>query len=139
MLARLGFVLITGGGPGIMEYASRGAQSSGGTTVGILPTSDPDGANSWCSVIIPTGLGHARNALTVLSADAVIAIGGSAGTLSELCFAWMYQKPIFSLAGFGGWADKLSSSPIDHRRRDSITMCKDVKALERELKRIFNQ
>jgi uncharacterized protein (TIGR00725 family) len=83
-----------------MEAACRGAKEAGGTTVGILPGSDRSTANPFVDVAIATGLGEARNALVVRSADALIAIGGGYGTLSEVAFALKAGKRV---AGLGTW------------------------------------
>src|SRR5262249_57359939 len=80
-----------------MEAACRGAKSAGGTTVGILPGFDRAEANAWVDVAIPTGLGEARNALVVRAADALIAIGGEYGTLSEIALALKTGKPVVGL------------------------------------------
>jgi uncharacterized protein (TIGR00725 family) len=98
LLAAKGAVLVCGGLGGVMEAACRGARDAGGTTVGILPGTD--GGNPHLSVTIRTGLGIARNALVVLSADAVIAIGGKYGTLSEIAIALKSGRPVF---GVGSW------------------------------------
>lgn len=114
-----GYRLVTGGLSGVMEAACRGAKSSGayreGDTVGILPQSDPDAANPWVDIVIATGLSHARNAI-VPNADAVIAIGGGAGTLSEICFAWTYRRLIVALDA-EGWSSRLTDMALDHRSR----------------------
>ncbi|HZE05223.1 MAG TPA: TIGR00725 family protein [Solirubrobacteraceae bacterium] len=86
-LAAAGAVVITGGGSGVMAGASRGAQSAGGTTVGILPGLDRRAANPWVSLALPTGLGELRNGLIIRAADAVVAVGGGYGTLSEIALA----------------------------------------------------
>jgi len=86
-LALAGAVLVCGGRGGVMEAACRGAQSAGGLTIGILPGDGYAGANNFLSVALPSGLGHARNALVALAGEAVIAIGGEAGTLSEIGLA----------------------------------------------------
>jgi uncharacterized protein (TIGR00725 family) len=87
--------LVCGGLGGVMEAACRGAREHGGRTVGIVP--DTGNGNPYLDVIIRTGLGHARNVLVVQSADAVIAIGGSHGTLSEIALALKMQRPVFGL------------------------------------------
>ena len=135
MLARRGVTLITGGRGGVMEAASRGAARAGGLTVGITPGSQTAAANEWCAVVIPSGLGHARNVLTALAGDFIVAVGGGAGTLSELCFAWMHGRPIFVLQGSGGWSDRLAGGSLDHRDSSVIVTCDDVAALEREVVR----
>ena len=95
--ARAGWVLLTGGGSGVMEAASRGAVEAGGFTVGILPTAGPGGGypNDWVRLPIYTGSGSARNAFNVLSADLCIAIGGGPGTLSEIALALKSATPVW--------------------------------------------
>jgi uncharacterized protein (TIGR00725 family) len=139
LLATLGVTLITGGRSGVMEAACRGARRAGGVTVGILPSDDPRQANRWCSIVIPTGLGHARNVITALAADVVIAVGGGAGTLSELAFAWIHGRPILLVTGSGGWADALAGRRLDARRSSAITACADLAALEVALRRALKR
>jgi uncharacterized protein (TIGR00725 family) len=86
-LASAGAVLVCGGLGGVMEAACRGARGRGGITIGILPGTRREDANPYVTYPIPTGLGHARNILVVRSTQAVIAIGGRYGTLSEIAFA----------------------------------------------------
>lgn len=81
----------------MMEAACRGAKSAGGQTVGILPGSDRAAANAFVDVAVPTGLGEARNALVVRAADALIAVGGGYGTLSEIAFALKAGKRVVGL------------------------------------------
>src|SRR3954471_24681313 len=83
-IAASGAPLVCGGLGGVMEAACRGARSRGGLTIGLLPGDDREEANGWVQLAIPTGLGEVRNTLIVRSADAVIAIGGAWGTLSEI-------------------------------------------------------
>jgi uncharacterized protein (TIGR00725 family) len=97
-IAEDGAGLVCGGLGGVMEAACRGARSRGGLTVGLLPGLDRTEANGWVVVAIPTGLGEARNALVVRAADAVVAIGGGWGTLSEIALALKSGVPVVGLA-----------------------------------------
>jgi uncharacterized protein (TIGR00725 family) len=99
-IAERGHTLICGGRGGVMEGACRGATSAGGHTIGILPGPDASEANPCVEFPIVTNLGAARNVIVVLSADAVIAIDGSYGTLSEIALALVHGKPV---AGLGTW------------------------------------
>jgi uncharacterized protein (TIGR00725 family) len=96
-LADEGAILLCGGRGGVMEAACRGARQAGGFTVGILPGTDPDAGNSFLSLALPTGLGQARNAILIQSAEAVIAVGGGYGTLSEIGHALKAGKPLIGL------------------------------------------
>ena len=100
LLAEAGAVVVTGGLGGVMEAASRGAKSRRGQTLGLLPGNDRTAANGWVDIAVPTGMGEMRNALVVRSADAVIAIGGGAGTLSEIAFG---LKTGTVVIGLGTW------------------------------------
>ncbi|MBD3245663.1 MAG: TIGR00725 family protein [Candidatus Omnitrophica bacterium] len=97
LIAREGWVLICGGGAGVMEGACKGAKEAGGMTVGILPGSSPEEGNRYLSVAIPTGVGCARNVFVVRSAHALIAVDGRYGTLSEIAFALNEQKPVYGV------------------------------------------
>jgi uncharacterized protein (TIGR00725 family) len=99
-LAEAGAVVVTGGLGGVMEAASRGAKSRRGRTLGLLPGEDRGAANGWVDIAVPTGMGEMRNALVVRTADAVIAIGGGAGTLSEIALALKAGKLV---VGLGTW------------------------------------
>ena len=96
-IARRGHVLVCGGRGGVMEAACRGAREAGGHTIGILPGPDRSDANAYVEFPIVTNLGAARNAVVVLSADALIAIDGSYGTLSEIALAFAHGKPVVGL------------------------------------------
>ena len=97
LLAQGGFSVVCGGLGGVMAAACRGAKSGGGLTIGILPGTDPAATNAWVDVPIATGLGEARNFLVVGAAQAVIAVGGEYGTLSEIAFALKIGKPVIGL------------------------------------------
>jgi uncharacterized protein (TIGR00725 family) len=96
-IARRGHVLVCGGLGGVMEAASHGARDAGGLAIGILPGADRSHANKWLSVSIPTDMGHARNAIVALSGDAIIAVCGGYGTLSEIAFGLKMGKPVIGL------------------------------------------
>ena len=96
-LAQAGATLICGGLGGVMEVACRGAKSAGGLTLGILPGTNRKDANRWVDIPIPTGLSEARNIIVVRSAQAVIAVGGEFGTLSEIAFALKLGIPVIGL------------------------------------------
>jgi len=100
LLAEREIVIVCGGLGGVMEAACRGARSAGGTTVGILPGDDRTDANEFVDVAVATGMGEGRNALVVRTADAVIAVGGEFGTLSEIALALRAGKPV---VGIGTW------------------------------------
>jgi uncharacterized protein (TIGR00725 family) len=100
-LAKHGAVLVCGGLGGVMEAACRGASSEGGTTIGILPGEDSHAANPHVQIAIATGLGYARNIAVAKSAKAVIAVGGSYGTLSEIGYALQGGIPVI---GLGTWS-----------------------------------
>jgi len=96
-LAEAGAVLVCGGLTGVMEAVSRGASEAGGVVLGVLPTLSPADANPHVTHAVATGIGHARNLAVVASGDAVIALGGEWGTLSEIAFARRLEKPVVSL------------------------------------------
>jgi uncharacterized protein (TIGR00725 family) len=97
ILAQQGATIVCGGLGGVMEAACRGAKSKGGLTIGILPGQDPGTANPWVDIPIVTGIGEARNVAVVKSAQAVIAIGGRYGTLSEISHALKSNIPVIGL------------------------------------------
>lgn len=96
-LAKRGAVVVCGGLNGVMEAVCRGAKSEGGVTIGVLPGDDPDSANSYVDYPVPTGMGHARNAIVVKAGLAVIAVDGAYGTLSEIGHALAEGKTVIGL------------------------------------------
>ncbi len=137
-----GYRIATGGRSGVMEAASRGARSATayreGDVIGILPGLDADEANAFVDIAIPTGLNHARNVVLVSMADAVVAVGGGAGTLSEIALAWTSNKPVIALSGHG-WADRLGGERLDERRDDSIRRARNVAEVMVALEQIFSE
>jgi uncharacterized protein (TIGR00725 family) len=108
-LAAAGAVLVCGGLGGVMEAAARGAAAAGGTVIGIVPGEDPGTANPHCTHVIASGIGYARNLAVVASGEAVIAIGGEWGTLSEIGHARQFGRSVIALRS---WALR-SGSPIE--------------------------
>lgn len=116
-IARGGGVLISGGLSGVMEAASRGARLAGGTTVGILPGPSADDANEHVTIPIVTDMGQARNVINVLSGDAVIALPGLEGTLSEIATALKSSIPVVALAAWGEIEGVVSAATPDEAVR----------------------
>ncbi|QCS44373.1 TIGR00725 family protein [Natrinema versiforme] len=108
-LGARGHTVVCGGRGGTMAAVCRGAKAAGGTTIGILPSERREQANDYVDVAIATGLGHARNALVPLNGDAVIALTGGVGTLSEIGFAGIYDRPVVGLE-----THDVSDLGIDH-------------------------
>ncbi len=115
-----GYRVLTGGRGGVMEATMRGAKSSvmyhEGDTIAILPSFDSESANPYADIVIPTGLDIMRNGI-IANSDAVIAIGGGAGTLSEMAYAWTMKRLIIGYINVQGWSAKLAGLPINHRKR----------------------
>jgi hypothetical protein len=101
LLAERGCTVVCGGRDEVMAAAARGAKSAGGTTIGILPGETADEANEWIDHVVVTGIGHARNLAVAASGDAVIAVGGSYGTLAEIGFALRLGRRVVILEP--GW------------------------------------
>ncbi len=99
-IALRGYGMVCGGLGGVMEAAAEGCRSNGGLTVGIIPQDEPEHANPFISIVIPTGMGIMRNLLVVRSAAGLVAVDGKYGTLSELAFALQLGKPV---VGVGTW------------------------------------
>jgi len=112
--------LVSGGMDGVMAAASRGARSASnyreGDVVGILPGTDGKQANPFVDIVIPSGMGLARNTLVAL-ADAVIAVGGGAGTLSEIAYAWQFDRLTVAMRVAEGWSGRLADTRLDERVR----------------------
>lgn len=138
-VAKAGAILVTGGLGGVMNAACHGAKDAGGITLGIIPQNDPSFANEYCDIVVPTGIGLARDFLTALAGDGVIIIGGGSGTLSETCAAYMHKRPIVAIKTSGGVAEKYADQYLDHRQNLKIigvTNPKEaVKTIMREIKK----
>jgi uncharacterized protein (TIGR00725 family) len=115
-LARLGITVVSGCGSPATRVAAERALAAGGQVVSVIPT-DEIGTADWpCSVLIPCGMGDARNLIMALSGDACLVIGGRAGTISEVCLAWLHRRPLLPLVGCGGWSEELADNPPDERQ-----------------------
>jgi len=131
-LARRGVVLVCGGLGGIMEAACRGARSQGGITVGILPGEKREAANPYVQIPVVTGMGYARNVAVAKSAQAVIAIGGSYGTLSEIAHALQSDIPVI---GLNTWSLSRNGQPD----KSIIPAKKPTEAVNKALELIAHQ
>lgn len=119
-VAKRGALLLTGGFGGVMEAASQGANEAGGFVIGIIPQDNKSEANPFCDAVIATGIGFARDFVTANSADAIIVVGGGAGTMIEIAAAYQKRIPIIAIQGTGGVADRLVGTYIDDRKVELI-------------------
>jgi uncharacterized protein (TIGR00725 family) len=123
LIVEAGWRLVTGGLGGVMEAASRGARSASGyregDIVGILPGGDAGAANRYVDIAVPTNMVYARNVLIVTMADAVVAVGGGAGTLTEIAMAWQLGRIVVGLE-IEGWSQTLAGRKVDEQRPDRV-------------------
>lgn len=139
-IARRGWVLISGGRGGVMESASKGAHEEGGIVVGILPFDAHHHANSYCDIVIPTGIGFARNLSNVLAGDVVVALGGGAGTLSEIAYAWQFRRPLIACTFMEGWSERIAGTQIDERGGkifEAKTLEEAIRLLDEVMEEVF--
>jgi uncharacterized protein (TIGR00725 family) len=124
-IALAGYSLVTGGLHGVMEAASKGAHQikprlETARVIGVLPGTDKAEGNKYLDYAIPSGIGWARNQIVILASDIVVAIGGGAGTLTEIGYAWAYKKPILAFDDVAGWSNEVAGKKIDNKRNDQI-------------------
>ncbi len=134
LLARLGITLVSGCGSPATRVAAERAIAAGGLVVSIIPPDHMPPADWPATVVIPSGMGDARNLLMALAGDACIVIGGRAGTISEVCLAWLHKRPLLPLVGHGGWSDALPANPPDERRNSPILPWSSAAELEAQLR-----
>jgi len=115
-IAKEGATVVCGGLGGVMEAASKGARDAGGHSVGIVPSADSVQANQFCEFVVATGLGKSRNFIVAYSGDAMVVVGGGAGTLIEAAAAYQVGKPIVTVKGTGGVSDEWAGKYFDDRR-----------------------
>lgn len=133
LLARLGVTLVSGCGSPATRVAAERAIDAGGLVVSIIPPDRMPEADWPATVVIPCGMGDARNLLMALAGDACIVIGGRAGTISEVCLAWLHKRPLLPLVGQGGWSNELVSHPPDERQNSPMLPWRSIAELEQQL------
>lgn len=136
LLAQLGITLVSGCGSPATRVAAERALQSGGLVVSIIPPDEMPSADWPATVVIPCGIGDARNLLMALAGDACIVIGGRAGTISEVCLAWLHKRPLLPLVGHGGWSDSLPTNPPDERQNSPILPWHSTAELETQLRKL---
>jgi uncharacterized protein (TIGR00725 family) len=120
LLAKNNYAVACGGLSGVMEAICKGVKENGGLTIGIIPYTEKKRANKYVDIVIPCPFSQARNIVVVLAGDVCLAISGKAGTLSEICFAWIYDKPLVALNSVPGWSSNMANKQLDDRRTDMI-------------------
>lgn len=135
-LARLGITVVSGCGSPATRVAAERAIAAGGFVLSILPPSEMPPADWPATVVVPCGMGDARNLLMALAGDACIVIGGRAGTKSEVHLAWLHKRPLLPLVGCGGWSEELPSHPPDDRANSPILPWRTVTELQEQLRHL---
>ena len=133
-MAHLGITVVSGCGSPATRIAAERAVAAGGEVLSIIPPDQMPAADWPATVVVPCGMGDARNLLMALAGDACIVIGGRAGTISEVCLAWLHKRPLLPLTGCGGWSDNLLANPPDERKNSPIHPWGSVAELEMQLR-----
>lgn len=133
LVAKKNGVIVCGGRGGIMKSVCKGAKSENGITVGILPDSKSE-ANEFVDIPLITGLGHKRNFLVVISSDVVIALGGRWGTLNEISYAMILEKPLILIRGTGGCVEEIIKGNIMQNIESNFYV---VNSAEESVKKAF--
>ncbi|MFW9971765.1 MAG: TIGR00725 family protein [Candidatus Odinarchaeota archaeon] len=137
LLAKNNYAIACGGLSGVMKAVCKGAKEEGGFTIGIIPSTEKSHANKYIDLVIPCPFSQARNIVVVLTGDVCLAISGKAGTLSEISFAWIYQKPIVALTEVEGWSSKIANQKLDDRRSDMIYGVKNPQEAIEKINELF--
>lgn len=135
-LAELGITVVSGCGSPATRVAAERAVAAGGLVVSVIPEGEMPPAGWPATVVLPSGVGDARNLLMALAGDPCLVIGGRAGTISEVCLAWLHRRPLLPLVGHGGWSDRLPENPPDERANSEILPWRDTRELEAHLDRL---
>jgi len=136
LLAKLSITMVSGCGSPATKVAAERAVRAGGLVVSVIPPDQMPSADWPATVVIPCGMGDARNLLMALAGDACLVIGGRAGTISEVCLAWLHKRPLLPLIGCGGWSDQLPQNPPDERRNSPILPWRSIEELEAHLRNL---
>ena len=134
LLARLGITVVSGCGSPATRVAAERAIAGGGLVLSIVPPDEMPPPDWPATVVVPCGMGDARNLLMALAGDACIVIGGRAGTISEVCLAWLHKRPLLPLVGCGGWSNDLPDHPPDERGNAPILPWSNAAELEANLR-----
>jgi uncharacterized protein (TIGR00725 family) len=134
LLAGLGITVVSGCGSPATRHAAECAVAAGGQVLSIIPEGEMPPPDWPATVVVPSGVGDARNLLMALAGDACLVIGGRAGTISEVCLAWLHKRPLLPLTGCGGWSDQLEQNPPDERKNSPILPWASVAELEAQLR-----
>ena len=124
IIAKVEAILVCGGLYGVMEAAARGCREGGGLTIGLLPGRAKSEANPYIDIALPTSIGYARNAIVACSADIIVALPGSHGTLSEICYGLVFNRPVIDL---GSW------------NREGMIKVKDVQEAEKKIRELIKK
>src|SRR5690242_1074014 len=135
-LAKLGITVVSGCGSPATRIAAERALQANGLVLSIVPPDEMPPPDWPATVVVPCGMGDARNLLMALAGDACIVIGGRAGTKSEVCLAWLHHRPLLPLTGHGGWSDQLQRNPPDERRNSKILSWSSVAELQHHLSQL---
>lgn len=135
-LANNGVTVVSGCGSPATRAAAERAVSGGGLVLSIIPPDEMPPADWPATVVVPSGIGDARNLLMALSGDACLVIGGRAGTISEVSLAWLHKRPLLPLVGHGGWSNNLPSNPPDERKNSPILPWSSISELESQLRQL---
>ena len=145
LIMQNGYSVVCGGREGVMQAVCKGASIAKradkklqGQIIGILPGTEKTDGNPYLDIRIPTGVGWARNQIVVLSSDIIVVVGGSAGTLNEIAFAWSYKKTILAFENLNGWCAKVAGTQIDDTRTDKIISISSAEEALHVINEIFN-
>lgn len=133
LLASLGITVVSGCGSPATRVAAQRALAAGGLVLSIVPPGEMPPADWPATVVVPCGMGDARNLLMALSGDACLVIGGRAGTKSEVHLAWLHARPLLPLVGYGGWSDTLPNDPPDERENAPILPWGSIEELRQQV------